>query len=185
MRIWLKEGVDPQAEELGRWGVHVKTHRTGRNYIEFDYELYDPTAELPIIPDEYVDRVTVHESIHRGFRTDGIYRHEGAELVARRRAGPFSMSSGATPYQYICIGGPTVGAVMTIYSMFRLGTLLPEEDWEAEQYPAPTQIESAQVDRLVEQFSDVDELHNSSDEEIYEAVRLTIEKLRQEQGETH
>ena len=143
--VWLKAEAEAKLaalKEQGLWGdVRLDISRkTGQKYISLYESLSDPTAEIPNIPQELIERVTIKESIHTGFRTNGVYRCEeakGAELVAKTEVRVHSEMNANSiereTYQNISVSGPSFEAVKSIYSMFRQGRLLPDENWEAPQ----------------------------------------------------
>jgi len=148
MYIWLKDG----AEE--RLRVCVETDRsTGKKYIPCHGDPFVFPEYLHNIPADLIERVTFKERIYRGLRTDGIYRHEGAELVATTevRVHP-EMETGRIQreeWQGIMASAPTIATLKTIYTLFRQGKLQPAENWEAKQPSAepkaPTSPESEKL----------------------------------------
>lgn len=152
MYIWLKKDSEKRIELLkkeGRLGdVRVETCRsTGEQYIPTYANVFDPTASIPDIPADIVTRVTVKEYIYRGFRTNGIYRNEGAELMVKTHvqvhSTMMSHSVERETFQEINVSGPTVEAVKAIYSLVRQGELQPAEDWELQ--PKIQKVEAVEL----------------------------------------
>ncbi len=147
MRIWFKDGIEDQLavlraqEESLRDPMQVKTCRiSGRNYIDTYMDFLDPTTEVPDrLLAELIKKVTVKDHrICRGFRTDGVYQYEGAELVATTKERVHSSIMDAyigtkierEVWQNISVSAPNIEALRAIYSQFRQGKLEPTENWE-------------------------------------------------------
>lgn len=145
MYIWLKKGAEKRLEELQQKGflgkeLKPETHRgTGRKYLRV-YEELDPLPDA-IPEEELVECVTTKERIHRNFRPEGVYRHEGAELTVKTEVRIHSETSATNiereEYQEFLISGPSVKAVRTIFTLVRQGKLAPEENWEVGSLRVP------------------------------------------------
>ena len=145
MYLWLKEdgaeGLEALKEKgLLGWDFRPETHRgTGKKFLGV-YEDLDPILE--VVPEEIVGRVTMKEQIYRNFRSEGVYRHEGAELTVKTDLRIHSESTATNiereEYQEISVSGPSVRAAKTIFTLVRQGKLLPEENWEVEPYRVST-----------------------------------------------
>ncbi len=103
---------------------------TGRFYIEIGWN--DLLSLAPDISGDLVERVTWSETINRGFRTEGLYRHERAELVVKteEETDYDGMDKTRTSHQVISVSGPSVDTARKIYSLVRQLKLQPEENWE-------------------------------------------------------
>lgn len=150
--FWFRSDVEAERElaslkEKGRVGdLRVDTDReTGQQYLAVYEDAFDPTATFPNIPSSIVARVTLKDRIYCGFRTEGIYRHEGAELMVKTHVQVHSEMMAdrieREEWQEVTVSGPNVTAVRNIYTLVRQGNLLPEEDWEAE----PSVVSAAQL----------------------------------------
>lgn len=145
MYIWLKEGAEEKLQALKEKGLVggnllVQTDRiSGEKHITTYATVSDPTINIPECLGELTEKVTAQESIFNGFRADGVYRHNGATLVATTEISHPSNHF----YQKVNISGPSVEMVKTIYSLFRQGKLAPEENWEEGAPVAPRATETA------------------------------------------
>ncbi|OGZ35183.1 MAG: hypothetical protein A2V60_02085 [Candidatus Portnoybacteria bacterium RIFCSPHIGHO2_01_FULL_39_19] len=140
--FWLKKGfAEEKIKDLQKQGLlgeklKVETDQElGRKHIPLYEDPFNPATDLPEIPEELIEKVTVKDyRIYRGFRTEGIYRHEGATLMLKT----FSEVHGSfmgdhverDDHQSISISAPSVKALKAIYTIVRQGKLEPEEDWE-------------------------------------------------------
>jgi len=132
MYLWLKDRMEERLEELKKQGrignlsLHVD-NLSGKKYVFDTVHVGDPTSTIPEALNELVEQVTVRETIHTGFRYDGIYRVDDAVLTA----------SHTGDSQELRISGPSVESVNTIYSLFRQDKLQPEENWGNAQVIEP------------------------------------------------
>ena len=150
MYIWLKEKGEKELKALQQKGVLGKNFRvdtnddTGKKYLSIYEEELDPL--LGIIPEEIVERVTMKEKIYRNFRPEGIYHHEGAELVVKTEvmihSNIYVKKIERDEYQDLSISGPSVKVVKTIYSLVRQKKLDPDENW-GEELPTETPVNDA------------------------------------------
>ncbi|MFA4831601.1 MAG: hypothetical protein WC618_05585 [Patescibacteria group bacterium] len=135
-KIWLKPGqgivdlieMDKKEGKLPR-NLKVETdHDTGEKVITSDVELFDPTSKLPAVPAQYFDRVTYWGIIEGYLRTEGVYRHHGAEMLLVTKK--TYTSNDSEIYQEARILARSLESLQEIYSLVRQGKLLPVEDWE-------------------------------------------------------
>lgn len=164
MFFWLKQGAEQKLEDLREKGLvgdlKVETDDiSGKKYVRVYEELDDPTSELPKCLSELTERVTAKERILRGLRTEGVYRHNGAILIAT--TGRYTDKYVREVWQWVNISGPSVEAVRAIYSLFRQGKLKPAEDYEAPQVQSePKPEEKPKVSGpliTAEEFNDDDD----------------------------
>ena len=150
MFIWLKDGAGEKLADLKKQGllgdVKVETNRdTGKKYVPIYGDVFDPAAAVPIIPTDLIERVTLQDRIHRGLRTEGVYRHDGAELVLKTdisfNSGPFDEED--REYQNVNVSAPSVKLLKEIYTLVRQGKLAPEENWEAPILTTPSATKPA------------------------------------------
>ncbi len=87
----------------------------------------DPESGVPEELDELIERVEEQERIFKEHYTEGVYRHEGATLVASMC--PRRLHNPKDPDMIVKVSGPSVEAVRTLYFLFRQGKVSPEEDW--------------------------------------------------------
>lgn len=132
--LWVKDDAERQLQILKHQklvgDLLVQIDRSsGKKYISTYTELSDPTSEIAKALGDLTEKVTARERIHRGLRPEGVYRYNGATLIAKTTVDGLSDSSQDT-YQWLKISGPTIEAVENIYSLFRQGKLVPEESWE-------------------------------------------------------
>ena len=148
MYIWLKDGVRREErlaalKEQGLLGdVRVETHRnSGKKYIATYEDAFDPTADVPNIPDELIEKVTLKDRIYRGLRTEGVYRHEGAVLLVKSRVEVHSEMMAdkieREEWQDISVSAPNAAVLKAIYTLVRQGKLAPEENWEQDVLDVP------------------------------------------------
>ncbi len=148
--FWLKaadEDVDLKIVSLQEQGllgnVRVEADwQTGKKYISFHGDFPNPVSEIPNFPVELIEKVTFKDRIYCGFRTEGIYRHDGATLMMRTEVAIHSEIGHAAErefWQDISVSAPNVVALAAIYSLVRQGMLAPEENWEQ---PAPAKSTS-------------------------------------------
>lgn len=139
MYIWLKVGAEEQLATLKEQGllgdVRVETNRnTGKKYISVYGDVFDPTEDVPSVPINLIEKVTLRDCIYRGLRTEGIYRHEGAEMVVKTRVRVHSEMMADTiereESQEVSISAPSVDVLKMIYTLVRQGKLAPQENWE-------------------------------------------------------
>lgn len=133
MYLWLKQGAEKQLQVLKEQelvgDLRMEIDRTsGKKYIKTYIELGDPTSEIAEVLSELVERVTVKERIFRGFRVEGVYRHNGATLTVRTETR--SLEYLQEVWQWVNISSPSVEAAKAIYSLLRQGKLTPDENWE-------------------------------------------------------
>jgi hypothetical protein len=150
MYLWIKQGSEQEATALG-FRVE-KDDVSGLPYVPLhSFNVCDPTR-APLSPQlvALVDRVTELDSIHSGFRKDGIYRRDGCELVAKKHLNVSLSLGDDTEKQELSISGPTVEAVDEMYSLFREGKLgEPDVDWEP---PNARQAENSEVCDLLREI---------------------------------
>jgi len=138
--IWLKEGALKTIEKLkskekiGNLRVE-KDKESSKSYISIWEDVFSPVTELPNVPEELIEKVTVKEHrICRGLRKEGIYHHEGTTLmVTTKRTVHSEMMAESVEVeerQYIDVSAPTIAKLKTVFSMLRQGKLTPDEDWE-------------------------------------------------------
>ena len=147
-RAILKNGgigavEDKFADEKGKFENYeppeIKVDKTTcQHYIEYREDPFDPTFAVEVLDDVFVEQYTMRPIIIDNpgtFRTEGIYRHNDATLRCK-----LEMVTGSTGGSYmrmnLSIVAPTFEAMKEIYSQFRLGQLLPEENWETPQITA-------------------------------------------------
>lgn len=130
MFLWLKN----RDCVAGYSGKHfdVRTGLGPHGTEAYFISVSDPCDPTRFMPSEEILQNVVHVTcritITRGLRTDGVYRHDWAELMAKTiNQGSVSNCVWA---QELTIMGLTVKAVDEIYSLFRQGKLEPEENWE-------------------------------------------------------
>lgn len=151
MHIFYKSGSEEKLKELFpnsenksfMTGLKIETHESTKQLYSQVYEdPFDPTATLPAIPEELVDRYTVRSmkiDNRRCFRTEGIYELYGAVLRCYQDqqildGGLSDMDGDRTlERQLVDISAPTLETLRAIYHQFRQGKLSPKEDWEARQ----------------------------------------------------
>ena len=153
MYIWLKNGAEEQLAALKEQGllgdVRAETHRnSGKKYVTVYEDVFDPTSDVNI-PEELIEKVTLKNRIHRGFRVEGIYRHEGATLMVRTESRVHSEmmanSIECEEWQEISVAAPNVEKLKTIYTLVRQSKLAPEENWDDVRFsppPAPAETET-------------------------------------------
>lgn len=138
MYIWLKDDAEAELDKLKEQGLlentHVQTKRgTGKKYITIHDDPMDPTSDDVSFLAPLTEKVTFKSTIHRGFRTDGIYRHEGATLLVRTQIRVHSElmchNIEREVSQEISILAPSVEKLKAIYTLVRQGKLAPEENW--------------------------------------------------------
>ncbi|TSC84774.1 MAG: hypothetical protein G01um101413_158 [Parcubacteria group bacterium Gr01-1014_13] len=138
-RFWLKHDLTSE-ERLEFSNIDIFTCPISeRNYIDTDLDFLDPATEDPSLSlADLIDEVAVEKyRIDCGFRTDGVYNHKGAALIAQTREQLYGVPA-ENPvclermiWQEISIRALSVEALRAIYSQFRQGLLKPTEDWEA------------------------------------------------------
>ncbi|MDP2860186.1 MAG: hypothetical protein Q8N98_00565 [bacterium] len=131
--------------------VKADTSRNaGRKYISIYGDVFDPTTDVPNIPDELIEKVTYKDRIYRGFRTEGVYRHEGAEMVVKTEVKVHSEMMADTiereEYQEINVSAPSIEALKAIYTLVRQGKLAPEENWEQDVLDVPRATTPAETE---------------------------------------
>ncbi len=153
MYIWLKKGVEEQLATLKEQGllgdVRVETHRdSGKKYVTVYEDVLDPVSDVNF-PEELIERVTLKDEIHRGFRVEGIYRHEGATLMVKTRSKVHSEMMAdhieREEWQIISVAAPNMEKLKTIYTLVRQSKLAPEENWDDARFsppPAPAETEA-------------------------------------------
>lgn len=143
MFFWLKEGAESKldAKELS-----IKTHRTGTKYVDVYGGIDEPIVGVPSIPKELIERITLKDSIHRGFRTEGVYRHNGATLVVKGSS--YWSGLDKIECQDITAGASTISALVAIYTLVRQGKLSPEENW-GERTPTNTPLTESGIPSVV------------------------------------
>lgn len=147
MRIWFNIGTEDrlaalEKEESFPGFNEVETCRiSGKKYVDTHMDFLNHTTEVPDrLLIDLIDRVTIKDHcIYRGFRTDGVYYYEDAELVAETEDKVRTGDDGSGGIkierevrQHISIAAPNVEALQAIYSQFRQGLLKPTENWENE-----------------------------------------------------
>ena len=122
--IWLKNAE----EQLGALNGFIKDSRiAGKKYVLVNEDICDPTAEIPDIPVNLIEKVTLREIIFTGLRTEGVYRLNGAEMVIRTTP----LNGEYNGYcQSIHASAPSVESLKKIYTLVRQGKLDPGENWE-------------------------------------------------------
>lgn len=140
MFIWLKKGAEENLVALKEqeilWDVKVETDRgTGKRYIHVYEDVFDPATEIPDIPTDLIERVTLKDVIYRGLRTEGVYHcGVGTVMVVKTEVKIHSEMMADTiereEFQRISISAPSVEALKSIYTLVRQGKLAPEENWE-------------------------------------------------------
>ncbi|MDP2930693.1 MAG: hypothetical protein Q8N56_03770 [bacterium] len=139
--FWFKKGAEEGIKALRQQGLlgeklEVKTDGdSGRKYISVYEDPSNPASEIPSIPEELIEKVTIKDyHIYQGFRTEGIYRHEGAVLMLKIHIEIERDFKGGgmerLEWQDVSISAPSVETLKAIYTMVRQGKLKPEEDWE-------------------------------------------------------
>lgn len=158
MYIWLKKGAEERLATLKEQGVvgevRIEIHRnSGKKYLSLYEDPFNPTADLPEIPEELIEKVTLQDRIYRGFRFEGIYRHEGATLLIKTRVNCEKVYTRDSEYAYreewqdISASAPSAEELKAIYTLVRQGKISPDENWEDNAQPAlpviapPEQIE--------------------------------------------
>ena len=153
MYIWLKNGVEEQLAALKEQGllgdVRVETHRnSGKKYVTVYEDVFDPASDVSF-PEELVEKVTLKDRIHRGFRIEGIYRHEGATLMVKTESRVHSEMMAdrieREEWQEISVVAPNVEKLKAIYTLVRQSKLAPEENWDDARFsppPAPAKTEA-------------------------------------------
>lgn len=148
MRFWFKDGVEDSQTGpfLGKkYSGGFEELRvcsfSGKKYYDTHMDFLDLTTELPCAAfADLVEKVTIKDHIiHHGFRTDGVYYHQGSSLVVETKetvhSGKWDEYGGTKiereVWQIVSITAPSVEALRAIYSQFRQGVLKPTEDWEA------------------------------------------------------
>ena len=145
MRIWLTKDGSKKIEKLkSKEGVGdlkiEKCSKSGKEYFETYDDPFSPAVELRNIPGEFVEKVTVKDfRIDEGFRTEGRYTHDGAELMVKvgKRLHGGGYDSGEVvidKWQDISISALTIEKLRVAYSKLRQGELTPVEDWEKYQH---------------------------------------------------
>ncbi|OGH90381.1 MAG: hypothetical protein A2469_01220 [Candidatus Magasanikbacteria bacterium RIFOXYC2_FULL_40_16] len=138
--IWLRPDAVEKLEDLKKQGilrVGVELdNRTGKPYVSLYWDIIDPAAPDLSVPQEIVERVTIRETIYRGFRTEGLYRHCEVELMVK--TGVKSKGPGdCVECQEVSASAPDVDQLRGAYSLLRQGKLQPCERWEDEDPPTP------------------------------------------------
>lgn len=119
LRIYLKDIPEGLEKEAFR--------EKGKRYVSFPSSEF---AVMPDIPGELIECVTMLESeIYGTLRRQGVYAHDGAELVVKTH----KSSKDGSFFQSVEISGPTPASVLKIRSLVRQGKLYPTEDYEAPQ----------------------------------------------------
>ncbi len=143
---WLKDGVEERLAALKEQGllgdVIVNTCRNSRRkYVNVYEDVFDPAAEIPNIPEELIERVTLKDNIYRGFCVEGVYRHEGATLLVRNKSEAYRDGMGdyavREELQRISVSAPNVEKLKVIYTLVRQRKLAPEENWGDAHSPPP------------------------------------------------
>jgi hypothetical protein len=151
LHFYFKAGSEKKLEKLFPQGegltfalsTQLKVEKqlsTGQLFAKIYEDPFDPTATIPSIPDDLLERVTVRgvsiDNI-RCFRIEGIYEFKGAIL----RCSQYKrvVDSGMSSYdqvlmgQFVDVTAPNLETLREIYNLFRQGKLLPKEDWEVPQ----------------------------------------------------
>lgn len=143
MFLWLKESAEKKLDPK-EWCI--RTHRTGAKYVEVSGAVDEFIVGIPSIPQEFIERVTLKDTIYRGSRNEGVYRHNGATLVVK--SSTYFSAFDQVACQDITVGAPTICALVAIYTLVRQGKLLPEENWEGRISSAtPTQEPAGVVEK--------------------------------------
>ena len=140
MYLWLKQGAEEQLQFFKEQGLVgdlrvITDDSSGKKYINTYTEVGNPINEIVECLGDLTEKVTSQNRIYRGFRAEGVYRHNGATLMAKT-SGNFHDHLQES-WQWVNISGPSIEAVETIYSLFRQGKLAPEENWENDATIAP------------------------------------------------
>jgi hypothetical protein len=145
MHIWFKDGAEKIIDDLTSQGVlqkklNIYEHSlTGKKCIILEVEdinQADVLPFLPAIPEDIIDFVTIEETLEaERYLPQGVYRHDGAELVAKNDVSIYPSFFGkgeniVTHGQKVSIVSPTIRKAFVIYTLFRQGKLSPEENWE-------------------------------------------------------
>jgi hypothetical protein len=151
MYIWLKNGAEEQLATLKEQGllgdIRVETHRnSGKKYVTVYEDVFDPASNVNF-PEELIEKVTLKDRIHRGFRVEGIYRHEGATLMVKTGSRVHSEMMAdhieREEWQEISVAAPNVEKLKSIYTLVRQSKLAPEENWDDAHFtPSPTPAET-------------------------------------------
>ena len=156
MYIWLRLGAEKKLMAARKLGVaeniKVEIDRpTGKKYVEVHGDVFFPTTEIPYISSDLIERVTFKDVIWRGLKTEGIYRHRGAELVVK--TGPRHNPTPSEPgeIQEIAVSAPNLESLREIYTLVRQGKLAPEENWEFVIPSAPSTTSGAGDEKTVVQ----------------------------------
>lgn len=116
MYIWFKEGTDLTTLKLQ--GI---SSLNNQHYLHIsDMEI----TPFPSIPQDSIECITIRTSIEgaSNFRAEGIYRHEGAELVVKT-------DWNKKYFQALFITAPSVDIARKILTLVRQGKLAPNENW--------------------------------------------------------
>jgi len=140
MYIWLKQGTRKQVEALleslqtEKRTLNLEvTSEGGQDHIVLHCFRLGPAEVFPDFLQEYVEKVTYLTTIDNpeGFRTEGLYRLNGAELTVHTRTSG-NMNSEKV-WQEVNISAPSYASLLKIYYALRRGDLVPKENWEAKQ----------------------------------------------------
>jgi hypothetical protein len=144
MFMWLKPGAEKRVKELmanhvlGDFKIYTQDN-TGKKYITVYGNILSPTTEIPNIPDELIDTVTLKEEFEndRGFCAEGLYQlGEEAELLVTDSHQTISSGYGdeILNRQDIEARAKTVTAMKEIYSLVRQHKLSPAQNWESNHH---------------------------------------------------
>ena len=133
-RFWLRTPLSLEEKVAGRADLLKDTrtrvdYENGKPYTPMDGDVMGPAPALPAIPTDLVKLITYIGKIQNGLRTDGIYRHKGAEArltTVRQGVGNGDLTANV---QTIAISAHSVRSLREIYSKIRSGELKPEEKW--------------------------------------------------------
>ncbi|MCH8821007.1 hypothetical protein IID23_00610 [Patescibacteria group bacterium] len=181
MRIWLDgNSEDPKFKERVR-EAGVKElwpdKRTGKAYFEFYGDPFDPTAEIPELPDDLVTHGTYKGRIYRGLRRDALYVKGEARLLLTTE------DRGDTTWQEVDVRAPTVTDLIEIYRLVRTGELSPELDFEKDIKEYNTLDKLAR--RVLENHEGINpsfirEVREDPSSELWQIVRGEIETVSPE-----
>lgn len=90
---------------------------------DFHVEIESLAGKIPgQIPQQAILGFSIHNSLEGNHRLRGIYKFDDAEAVV-----------GGVEHFVVTVNGPSIEGVRRLYCRIRAGTILPVDNWEAEQ----------------------------------------------------
>lgn len=147
MEVWLKSEYSTPAKvrQLKQKGMIPKGYKVnvepkgGRALVILPMNPFDPLG-VPDIPQEIVEKFSLHEMILTRKRRDGVYEMDSTVLLALTEVVDEHL------VQDITISAPSLESLRQIYKLFREGKLWPTSDWEADDVSDIPSVESSVTD---------------------------------------